>query len=97
MLRFVLDSGAYLHQLVPVDEQLTMIAHLGVWYPDARKSTFHQQLQDVFSIAAIGLLFPHIAGTNLRCIADPYLMVESLQQSDKPLIIANRFDTDQRS
>ena len=46
----------------------------------------------MFRIPTVRFLLPHIAGTNLSRIADPHFMVEFLQQLDKPLIIAHRFD-----
>jgi hypothetical protein len=75
-----------------MDEQLAMVAHLCTWYPDTRKSSFDQQLQNMFRIPTVRFLLPHIAGTNLSRIADSHFMVEFLQQLDKPLIIAHRFD-----
>jgi hypothetical protein len=65
MLEFVLDPRAYLHQLMSMDEQLAMVTHLGAGDPDARKSSFHQQLQDMFCISSIRFLFSYIAGTDL--------------------------------
>jgi hypothetical protein len=51
-LQLILDPRVYLHQLVPMSQQLAIIAHVCTGHLDAWKS--------------IGLLFPHIAGTNLR-------------------------------
>jgi hypothetical protein len=34
VLRFVFDPGTYLQQLVTMQQQLAMIQHLCVWYPD---------------------------------------------------------------
>ena len=47
-------------------------------------------------ISTIRLLLPNIAGTNLSRISDPHLVTQSLQQLNKPLIIANRFDAHER-
>jgi hypothetical protein len=63
-----------LHQLLPMDQQLAMITHLCTGRPDAWKSSFQQHLQNMVRVPSIGLLFRHIAGTNLRRIAAPHLM-----------------------
>ena len=79
VLEFILDPRAYLHQLMSMDEQLAMVTHPGAGYPDARKTSFHQQLQNMFCISSIRFLLPDIAGTDLRCIPDPHFMAELLQ------------------
>jgi hypothetical protein len=43
------EHRRYLHQFVTVHQQLAMIPHLGVWYPDTWKPLFHQQPQYVFA------------------------------------------------
>ena len=48
------------------------------------------------SISPIRLLLPNIAGTNLGRISDPHLVAKSLQQLNKPLIVADRFDAHER-
>src|ERR1700722_12249933 len=96
MLQFILDPGPYLHQFVTVHQQLAMIPHLGVWYPDTWKPLFHQQPQNVFCISAISFLLPHVAGTNLRRITDAYLVTQLLQQLHEPLIISYRFNAHDR-
>ncbi len=91
MLQFILDPSTYLHQFVTVHQQLAMILHLGVWYPDPWKPSFHQKLQYVFCISTIRLLPPHVAGTNLRRVPDTYLVTQLLQQLHEPLIVSLRF------
>src|SRR5258708_35585401 len=48
------------------------------------KKLLLQQLQDVSRIPMICFLLPYMAGTNLRCIADPYFLVEFLQYCHNP-------------
>ena len=55
-----------------------VIPHLGAWYPYARKSSLHQQLQNMSCVPFVRLLFPYIAGTNLRCLANPHFLFELL-------------------
>ena len=86
----------YLNQLVAMNQQLTMIPHLRSRNPDARKASLDQELQNVSSISMIRLLLPNIAGTNLGRISDPHLVTQSLQQLNKPLIVADRFDAHER-
>jgi hypothetical protein len=73
-------------------KQLPMVSHLCAGHPDTRKATFDQQLQYVARVSPVRLLLPYIAGTDLSCVADPYFMAKPLQQLNKPLIVADRFD-----
>ena len=96
MLQFILDPSTYLHQFVTVHQQLAMIPHLGVWYPDPWKPSFHQQLQYVFCVSTIRFLLPHVAGTNLRRVPDTYLVTQLLQQLHEPLIVSYSFNAHDR-
>jgi hypothetical protein len=96
VLQFVLDPGSYLHQFVTVHQQLAMISHLGVWYPDPREPSFHQQLKYVFCISTIRFLLPHVAGTNLRRVPNTYLVTQLLQQLHEPLIVSYGFNANDR-
>src|SRR5260370_38433976 len=96
MLKFILDPRAYLHQLVSMDEQLTMVTHLRARYPDTRKSSIYQQLQNMFCVPSIRFLLPHIAGTNLRRVPDTYLVPQLLQQLHEPLIVSYGFNAHDR-
>jgi hypothetical protein len=96
MLQFVFDSRTYLDQLMAVNQQLAMIPHLRPRNPDTRKASLDQELQNVSSISTVRFLLPNVTGTNLGRISDPYLMAQSLQQLNKPLIVADRFDAHER-
>jgi hypothetical protein len=96
MLQFILDPGPYLHQFVTVHQQLAMIPHPGVWYPDAWKPPFDQQLQYVFCISSIRFLLPYIAGPDLCRVPNPYLVPQLLQQLHEPLIVSYSLDANDR-
>lgn len=91
-LQLVLDSCAYLDQLMAVNQQLAMIPHLRAGNPDARKASLDQEFQNVSGVSPVRLLLPDVAGTDLSRISDPHLMAKPLQQLNKPLIVADRFD-----
>ena len=97
MLQLVLYPRASLDQLVAVDEQLPLVAHLCIRHPDTRKSAFDQQRQDMSRIALVGLLLAHVAGADLRGFTDPYLMPQPLHQRHKPLAVAHRLHPNRRS
>ena len=96
MLQPILHPRPNLHQLVPVNQQLPQIAHPRIRSPQPRKPSLQQQLQNVRRIALVGLLLAHIAGPNLRRIADPHLVPQLLQQLHKPLTVAAALQANQR-
>ena len=49
--------------------------------PDPGKMIFHQKLQQQLRILAIGLLFPHSLGANLRCVPDPQLKLQLIEHT----------------
>src|SRR6202047_2434145 len=81
MLQFILDPGTYLHQFVTVHQQLAMIPHPGVWYPDTREPSFHQQLQYVFCVSTICFLLPHV--TDHHRNANGWFMHQPLVKASK--------------
>src|ERR1700720_1270325 len=95
MLQLVLYSRTDLHQLVTMKKHLPLIPHPCIRYPDARKSIFHQQLQNMAGITLVGLLLAYVAGTNLGGVADPHLVAQLFQQLHKPLAIAYRLHTNE--
>src|SRR5205823_2192875 len=72
------------------------IAHFRRRHPDARKPSFHQQLQNVCRVPLVRLLLPHIAGPNLRRIAHPQLVSQLTEQIHQPMAVARRLHPDQR-
>jgi hypothetical protein len=73
-----------------MNEHLSLITHPCIRYPDARKSIFYHQLQNMVGITLVGLLLAHIAGTNLGGVAYPHLVAQPFQKLHKPLAIAHR-------
>ena len=96
MLQFVFHPAADYHQLVPVQHQLPQIALLPVRCPQARKTSFHHQLQNVGCIPLVRLLLAHVTGPDRGRISDPDLVPQILYQLDEPLAVARRFHADQR-
>src|SRR5437867_92193 len=79
-----------------MQQQLPQIAHFTRRHPDARKLSFHQQLQNVCRVPLVRLLLPHIAGPNLRRIAHPQLVSQLTEQIHQPMAVARRLHPDQR-
>src|SRR5439155_1906647 len=79
-----------------MQQQLPQIAHFTRRHPDARKPSFHQQLQNVCRVPLVRLLLPHIAGPNLRRIAHPQLVSQLTEQIHQPMAVARRLHPDQR-
>jgi hypothetical protein len=52
-----------------MQQQLAQVALLPRGPPQLREPSLHQQLQNVGCVAFIDLLFPHVAGANVRWIA----------------------------
>jgi hypothetical protein len=96
VLQAVLHPRPYLHQLVPVNQQLPQIALLPARYPQPGKPALDQQLQHVGRVPPVRLLLPHIAGPDLRRIPDPHLMPQFAQQIDQPVAVARGLQPDQR-
>jgi len=85
------NSRPHLHQPVPVPQELPQVSILRIRYPDPRKAVLHQQLQQVFGILAVGLLFPYSLRSNLGWISDPQLVVQLHQQPLEPTRVTSRF------
>jgi hypothetical protein len=96
VLQPVLHPRADADQTMTMDQQLPQIAVLFARPPKPREPLLHQQLQNVGRIALVRLLLAHIAGTNLRGIANPHFMAQPLQQLFEPLRVAAGFQTNQR-
>src|SRR2546427_929858 len=79
-----------------INQKLPQVLTLSRRYPDARKPSLQQQLQDQRGISAIVLLLPHIGCANLRRVPNPELMVQRPDQIDKPLTVPGRLHPNQR-
>src|SRR5215469_8219122 len=90
-LQLIHDAGPRLHHAVPVPQQLPQIPVVPAWYPDPRKTIFHQQAQQQPCIFSICLRLAYPLGFNLRRIADPQLKVQLRQQSFKPACMPTGF------
>src|SRR5438552_13810247 len=53
------------------------------------------RLQNVGGVPFVGLLFAYITGPDLRCISDPDLVPQILDQLNEPLTVARSFHADQ--
>jgi hypothetical protein len=95
VLQFVFHPAAYLHQLVPMQNQLPQVALLPIRRPQTRKPVFQHQLQDVRRIALVRLLLAHVTGPDLRRIPDQNRVPQILHQLDEPLTVTGRFHADQ--
>jgi hypothetical protein len=51
MLQLVLDPRPHPDQFVPMQQQLPLVPLLARWRPDARKPSFHQQLENMTRVA----------------------------------------------
>jgi hypothetical protein len=92
--QLVHDSGAHLHQSMPLPKQWSNIAVLWTRHPDAREVVFHHQLQQLLCVLTIVLLFPHLLGSDLCRVSDPSFEVQLGQQALKPTRLPGRFDPD---
>src|ERR1019366_5580443 len=72
------------------------IALLAVRRPQARKTPFHHQLQNVGRIPFVRLLLAHVTGPDLRRIPDPDFVPQVLDQFDEPLAVARGLHADPR-
>src|SRR5262249_36151487 len=68
------------------------ISILRTWYPDARKTIFHHQFQDVLGILTIVFLFPYATSLDLRRVAHPQLELQLRQQALEPARVPSSFD-----
>jgi hypothetical protein len=80
-LQLVHDSGARLHQAVPVPQQLPQITILSARHPDLWKVILQHQSQNMLCTLAIGLLLTLPLPGDLGGVSDPQLHVQFCQQS----------------
>jgi hypothetical protein len=90
-MQLIHDARAHLHQPMPMPQQLPQVPMLCVRDPYPRKTIFHQKLQQQLRILAIGFLLSHSLGAILRCIPDPQLELQLVQQPLKPAAVAAGF------
>src|SRR5580704_10197111 len=77
-------------------EQLTHIALLRIRQPQAGKTVFHQQLENMAGVSLVGLLLANITGPNLGRIPNPQGVAKLFHQQLKPAGITGGFHTNQR-
>jgi hypothetical protein len=73
-------------------KQLAHVAVLRGWRPGLGKTVFHEQVQKMACIAAVGFLLAHATSTDLGGIADPQLDVQLSQQPLEPSRMSAGFD-----
>src|ERR1700679_1466257 len=69
---------------------------MGICQPQAGKTLFREQGQNMARVPLVGLLLANVTGPNLCCIPDPQLVPKLLQQQLKPQCIACGFHANQR-
>jgi hypothetical protein len=80
VLQSVLYPLTFLNQLVAMNQHLLLVAHLLIWYTDARKPFFGQQHKNMCRNPFVGLLLARKACADLRCIPDLPLMSQSFRK-----------------
>ena len=81
-MQLIHHPRAHLHQPMPMPQQLSQIAILGVRHPNPRKAILHHQLQHELRILPIRLLLAYSLGADLGGVPDPQL---KLQLAEQPL------------
>src|SRR6202453_4709915 len=79
-----------------MDQPLADIALMGICQPQAGKTLFREQGQNMARVPLVGLLLGNVSCPNLRFIPDPQLVPKLLQQQLKPQCIACGFHANQR-
>ena len=90
----IFDHGADADEAHAVREQGAQIARGRIRHPDGGEAIVAQQVEDMQSVASIGLCLAHDHGANLRGIADKQRVPEALDERVKPGGVARALDTD---
>jgi hypothetical protein len=90
----ILDHGADADEAHAVREERAQIPSGGIWHPDRREAIVAQQVEDVQSVAPIGLRLAHDHGANPGRIADKQCVPEALHERVKPDGVARALNPD---
>jgi hypothetical protein len=93
-LQAVLDHRPHPDEPDAVRDQGAQITRAGIGDPHRWEAVVLEEVEEVPSVAPIGLCLAHHHGPDLRGLADQHGVAEPVHEGVKPLGIARRLDTD---
>jgi hypothetical protein len=93
-LKAILDHRSHPDQADAVGDERTEITSVGVWNPDGRETVVSEQLEQMASVASIGLRLADHHRADLARLTHEHGMAHLVHEGVEPLGISRRLDAD---